>query len=284
MKVKTNTPPSRFALWATLICAYIIPSSGFMNPAFLNTNRKISITRRFTSSSSDQQPLDNETRETISEKLEDEVQILMAENEEEEDTVEKAARCHLEVFNTRLETIHLDRTMIGPSIVVPNQRGLFSSCDCKEGDLLTCYPGDLVIVIPDDEDDEDYDDEEDNEYTILIGDHVPNKEMYDDPEYDISDELMGYLLHASEDHAVLGLPELDDNPSYFGHFANDGAIKPTKAKDVDSYVTESLAKANVKHDRIGSHMVTVATKDIAKGTEILVSYGPEYWMDRSDFE
>jgi hypothetical protein len=31
----------------------------------------------------------------------------------------------------------------------------------------------------------------------------------------------------------------------------------------------------------GAHMVTVATKPIAKGDEIFVSYGPGYWLSRS---
>jgi hypothetical protein len=202
---------------------------------------------------------ENESRDTIFVKLEE---LL------EEDT--SAAR--LSLFNTRLTNIKLDRTTVMPSTVVAGQRGLFASCDCSQGDLLTCYPGDLLILIPDEGD-----------YTILTGAHVEDKK-FEDKEYDISDELMGYLLHATDDYGVLGLPWLDDDPAYLGHFANDGAVNPTKAKDVDTYVSESLAKANVRHDMISCHMVTVATRDIAKGEEILVSYGPDYWMDHSDFE
>jgi hypothetical protein len=226
------------------------------------------------SSSSGGFVFETETRDSLFAKLEEQLQLLLNnydyDDEDEDDT---AAR--LSLFNSRLANIQLNRTVLGPSTVVPGQRGLFASRDCSKGDLLTCYPGDLVVVIPDEGD-----------YTILTGDHVSEKDKktFQDPDYDISDELMGYLLHATDDHGVLGLPSLDEDPAYFGHFANDGAVMPTQASNVDAYVKESLAKANVKHDMISCHMVTVATQEIQKGEEILVSYGPEYWMAHSDFE
>lgn len=208
---------------------------------------------------------DNEDRETLFAKLEAQ---LGGNN---------STLSRLSLFNTRLANINLDRTHVGPSTIVGAQRGLFASCDCARGDLLTCYPGDLVVVIPDDDEDD---------YTILTGDHVvpeADKKMFQDPDYDISNELMGYLLHATDDHGVLGLPSLgEDDSAYLGHFANDGAVLPTQAKDVDTYIAESVAKANVRHDMISCHMVTVATRDIVKGEEIFVSYGPDYWMDQSD--
>jgi hypothetical protein len=190
----------------------------------------------------------------------------------EEQLHEDTPEARMSLFNKRFSNIKLDRTEVGPSIVVPDQRGLFASCDCSKGDLLTCYPGDLLVVIPDEGD-----------YELLTGEHVENKEFEDD-EYDLSDELMGYLLHATDEFGVLGLPWLDDEPAYLGHFANDGAVMPTQAKDVDTYISESLAKANAKNEMISCHMVTIATRDISKGEEVLTSYGPDYWMDHSDFE
>lgn len=207
--------------------------------------------------------LDNDTRESFFKKLE---AHLLADGNDEED--------RMSLFNKRFDDIRLDRTHVGPSTVVPDQRGLFASCDISKGDLLTCYPGDLLIVIPDDGD-----------YEIVTGDHVvEDRELYEDEEYDLSNELMGYLLHATDDYGVLGLPSLDNNPAYLGHFANDGANMPTQAMDVGAYIAESLKKANAKNEMISCHMVTVATRDIAKGEEILASYGPDYWMDQSDFE
>lgn len=176
------------------------------------------------------------------------------------------------LFNRRFSDFKLDRTEVGPSIVVDGQRGLFASCDCSKGDLLTCYPGDLLVVIPDEGD-----------YELLTGEHVENKE-FEDEEYDLSDELMGYLLHATDDYGVLGLPWLDDDSAYLGHFANDGAEMPTQANDVGAYISDSLAKANAKNEMISCHMVTIATRDISKGEEILTSYGPDYWMEHSNFE
>ena len=209
--------------------------------------------------------VENETRQSIAEKLEAEL------GEDSDDD-----QCRMHVFNRRLKTLRLDRTVVKPSTLVEGQRGLFASCDCRKGDLLTCYPGDLLIVIPDEGD-----------YCIRTGGHVVhnmNGHSFDDDDYDLSDELMGYLLHTTDDYGVLGLPWLDQDSAYLGHFANDGAANPTQAQDVDAYVRESLSKANAKNEMISCHMVTVATRDIPKGEEIFTSYGADYWMDNSDYE
>ena len=60
---------------------------------------------------------------------------------------------------------------------------------------------------------------------------------------------------------------------------------PVAEVDLASYVIESNDLANAMHNDIGdgSHMVTVATRDIRKGEEIFVTYGPEYWMGQPSF-
>jgi hypothetical protein len=84
----------------------------------------------------------------------------------------------------------------------------------------------------------------------------------------------------------MGHPSLNDNPAYFGHFANDGAghiALQSKVGDcggieeiISSYVSESLQLSNARHEPIsgGLHLGTVATKDIKNGEEVLVTYGP----------
>jgi hypothetical protein len=84
----------------------------------------------------------------------------------------------------------------------------------------------------------------------------------------------------SEEHAVVGLPSLDEDFAYAGHFANDGACPPRRESDIATYVLESNELSNAMHQSLmGCHMVTVATRDIQEGEEILVTYGPEYWME-----
>ena len=246
-------------------------SSGFVPLAARNS--KVS-KRAISPISSQSQPdieispgVDNETRTSIAAKLEAELGGDIHNDNDQR-------RMHM--FNRRLKTIRLDRTVVKPSTLVEGQRGLFAGCDCRKGDLLTCYPGDLLIVIPDEGD-----------YIIRTGGHVNNNmngHSFDDDDYDLSDELVGYLLHTTDDYGVLGLPWLDQDSAYLGHFANDGAANPTQAQDVDAYIRESLDKANAKNEMISCHMVTVATRDIPKGEEIFTSYGPDYWMDNSDYE
>ena len=92
---------------------------------------------------------------------------------------------------TRLSDLHLKRTRIGVSSVAG--RGIFASCDCKKGDLLTCYPGDALVVIPDE-----------GGWTVLWGSHVDESSS----EYGI-DELLGYIVHVNDDIGVIGLESLD---------------------------------------------------------------------------
>jgi hypothetical protein len=78
-----------------------------------------------------------------------------------------------------------------------------------------------------------------------------------------------------------GIPGLDWNPTYAGHLCNDGArlIEGGEAS-VASYVLSSNAKHNAMHTDIeGLHIATVATRPIKAGDEILVTYGPDYWLE-----
>jgi len=57
-------------------------------------------------------------------------------------------------------------------------------------------------------------------------------------------------------------------------------------ENIAAYVLKSLEVANAMHTTVGKtadggdlpHMVTVATRDIKCGEEILATYGPEYWV------
>jgi hypothetical protein len=199
---------------------------------------------------------ESETLASLTEKL---GQLRQAEVEDPDVT-------RLSLLYSRLPNIQLDRTQIGDSAVAG--RGLYARCDCQMGDLLTFYPGDALVIIPDDED-----------WTVLWGDHVA--EPCDDIDF-----LLGYIVHVNDDIGILALPSLDQNPAYLGHFANDGVTTiPTTEADLPAYVVESEQKANAMHNDIdgGSHMATIATRDIAKGEEIFVSYGTEYWMEQPSF-
>jgi hypothetical protein len=52
-------------------------------------------------------------------------------------------------------------------------------------------------------------------------------------------------------------------------------------ENIAAYVLKSLEVANAMHrsvDKNNSHIATVATRDIKKGEEVFVTYGPDYWL------
>jgi hypothetical protein len=219
------------------------------------------------------------------------------------------------LLSTRLSSLELNRTSVGPSTIEGAGLGLFATEDIAKGDLITCYPGDALLVeygeleIDEDEynDDHNFDDEEldfeDEEYynvdesdyveeAVLWGSHVNTTyRMDEDTVFDGSFDkeippLTSYAASVDDVYSVMGHPSLDDNPAYFGHFANDGAghiALQSKVGDcggieeiISSYVSESLQLSNARHVPIsgGLHLGTVATKDIKNGEEVFVTYGP----------
>jgi hypothetical protein len=232
-----------------------------------------SVSKATTTNNQQQQQQHQETLASLSIKLQTLVEQHPQENDETEEK-EDPEIIKLSLLYTRLN-LNLNRTHVGPSTITGGTagRGLFASCDCKEGDLLTCYPGDAFVIIPDDS--------IPSEWTVLWGDHVADPEAYDI----IDNNLLGYMVHAYDDYGVVGLPSLAEDPAYLGHFANDGcADVPLCEADLAPYNIESDRLANAMHDDLGeSHMVTTATRDISKGEEIFVTYGPEYWMEQPLF-
>ena len=185
------------------------------------------------------------------------------------DAQKKLLRTRLN-FTTRissvpLQTFSLNRTFVGTSSVAG--RGLFALEDVSQGEVLTCYPGDALVEFSD-------------EGESVHWDHVPVQ---------IENALDGinqeYMLYAASDNwGIVALPELDEDPAYLGHFANDGARAPTNSAELASYVIDSNEMSNAMHqDLLDCHMVTVATRDIRRGEEIFVTYGPEYWMEQDSF-
>jgi hypothetical protein len=223
------------------------------------------------------------------------------------------------LLSTRLPDLELNRTCIGPSTIDGAGRGLFATEDIAKGELITCYPGDALLceyselLNEEEEEEEDFDEEdidfEDEEYydeegdyseeIVLWGDHVDNSDKLEEDEvFDgIAAEdlppLTSYAASVDDVYSVMGMPVLDDNPAYYGHFANDGAGHIAIQTGIDdaarmgieeiisSYVSESVELSNAIHKPIadGLHLGTFASKNIQKGEEVMVTYGPDYWMN-----
>jgi SET domain len=187
------------------------------------------------------------------------------------------------MLRTRLKTFVCHKTLVGPSTVPQAGRGLFALRDCVPGEILTCYPGDALLLLLLEDDKYEYFGSPAGEPGIIWGDHVVEnlKVAYDES----SPLWQGYQLGVSDKYAVLGLPSLDNgNPSsYLGHFANDACRPIGGERGLASYVLKSQSRANAMHQTVDDlHMATVAMRPICEGEEIFVSYGPVYWSNNCE--
>ncbi len=191
------------------------------------------------------------------------------------------------LLSTRLSDLCcLNNTRVDTSTIPNAGRGLFATRSLQKDEVITCYPGDAVLISKPEDD-------EWVEETVIWGSHVdPSKRWEEDDVFDGNEEqdpLTHYACAISDTYSVLGLPTLDANPAYSGHFANDpgghlalGQADPTQGVEegIASYVIESMDLSNAMHKEVdGLHMATVAIKDIRAGEEIMVTYGPDYWID-----
>jgi hypothetical protein len=235
---------------------------------------------------------------------------------------------HEAILSSRLHLPFLHRTKLGPSKIAGAGRGLFATENIAKGEAITCYPGDAVLYeLPSSEDEEDdfneteddfedgYDEDEEGTETICLwGAHVPIIDRWDEDRVfdgtESTSPLTAYAVSVDDHYSIMGHPELDGNPAYFGHFANDGAgefafegpnsqnnLRASLELGLDTgtdeelgvedniaaYVLKSLEVSNAMHKSLvdGLHVVTVATRDIVAGEEIFVTYGPDYWVENS---
>ena len=161
----------------------------------------------------------------------------------------------------------LCRVRVAPSPIAGV--GVFATSPLAKGELVTCYPGDAVTYMLPDSAARDT-------KGVIWGLHVPDQLRHLTPEMD------AYALRCGERYGVIGLRALDDNPAYVGHLVNDAARMRLRSFDsAEEYMAESMALANAGHvDLEGCHTATIATKAIAEGEEVLVSYGPNYWRSK----
>jgi len=260
---------------------------GFVRPPTISTHSLVpfdqkglfAISRPKPNFSNKEKEETTEQQESISSltaKLNQIVANRMQEEEEEEEDI-----IRLQLLYTRLQNLRLNRTHVGPSTIPNAGRGLFASHNVSKGELLTCYPGDALVLLPSSSDDHKEGRPKVDEWTVLLGEHVLSHQRLDN---NISRWFLPNLIHVQDDTVgIVGLPILDNDTAYLGHFCNDGVSNdtiPTNRKECARYVLSSNEKANAVHQDVAkeSHMVTIATRNIQKGEEIFVSYGSDYWM------
>jgi hypothetical protein len=179
----------------------------------------------------------------------------------------------LSMLRARLPSLRLNRCFVGPSGVPAGGQGLFASRNVKEGELITLYPGDALLVwntavVGD------------SSVGVMFGNHV--QEMDRNPDRVCTNQARSYELQIRTGYSIVADPLLVDNPAYLGHMINDGSIllgTDNESRTLYSASTHKRHNASVFLME-GCHFATVATKDILKDQEIFVSYGEGYWMSR----
>ena len=181
---------------------------------------------------------------------------------------------------TRLSDLHLHRCRIGPSTLPGDSgMGLFATRSIQAGELITLYPGDALLYWADGNRDP-----QNGQICsgVIFGAHVSQAER--DVHHVTSNSARRYELEASATISCVGDPLRDSDPSYLGHFANDGSMCLALA-DAETYDAQSKAAANADHVSLeGCELATQATRAIAAGEEILVSYGAGHWLTHAGFD
>lgn len=181
-------------------------------------------------------------------------------SEDDDRNLSLAQRARERMLSSRIEGLRIDRAVLRSEGSVAGV-GLFATRDIAEGELITCYPGDALVYQPTD--------------GIIFGGHV----LDDDPDL-VSGWADSYGLALDDDYALVGIPYLDADAAYLGHYCNDGARLVGGEEGVDAYVEASGQASNAEHVEIdGLHMVTVASRAIRRGAEVLVTYGEDYWIE-----
>ena len=187
-----------------------------------------------------------------------------------------AETVRVNMFATRIDGLQLQRCHLALSEQPEAGTGLFASRDILEDELVTLYPGDALLYWP------DGDRSPDSDMELVFGLHVPAEER--DLARVTRADAREYEVRATRRASCVGDPRRRDESAYMGHFANDGATC-TAPHRAEAYRAETTAAANAEHVTVmGCHLATVATRDIPRGTEVLVTYGVDYWLSRSDFE
>ncbi len=170
----------------------------------------------------------------------------------------------------------LDKVKLGNSS--GRGRGVFATKDIKVGELITCYPGDLIKFIirtlPDGR--------EENQITL--------SDRYSDfitangtkPDIDFS-----YFFRVDKLYGIIGDKELDNDPNYLGHFINDFC----RTDGINHQRNMLYAKISIENSNCaivpgfkGHHVVVIATVDIKKDDELFTTYGLDYWNDHHNRE
>lgn len=178
-----------------------------------------------------------------------------------------------QIRSTRFRNLALSRSEARPSTVHGN--GLFATRRIEADELITLYPGDALLA---------WGDEHGGRMgprgcplQAMYGPHVSEEERASPDFFLLRDDARDFEVACGRRRSIVGDPARGADPAYLGHLGNDAACL-LPGGDVAAYEKISNAGANAAHLSLeGCHVVTVATRAIDVGEEILASYGEGYW-------
>jgi hypothetical protein len=171
---------------------------------------------------------------------------------------------------------------IVPSLVEVAQathgRGLFAREPIKCGSLITLYPGDACYA------------SSRGPGGTLVALSALLKELLVEGSKDDARRISSwikehqeYMFSFPDGRYIIGAPEIDNDPLFLGHFANDANTCREETRHIYDRITPILTNATIYSFGRGSDdrlycAGLVATKDIAADEEILIPYGSMYWI------
>jgi hypothetical protein len=125
-----------------------------------------------------------------------------------------------EMLSSRLGGLSLARARVSGEGSVAGL-GLFATRAIRTGELITCYPGDALVCLNDQEEGGVNEFEYGvRTHDVIFGPHVPPQVA--DPQ-DCFEAWVDYGIQEDERYVVIGIPDLNHDISYAGHICNDGA-------------------------------------------------------------
>lgn len=163
-------------------------------------------------------------------------------------------------------------------------KGLFANKDFEKGEFITSFPIDCTLYKDDD-----------GKTKVCYGSRIDMDalETQGSGNAILANRKFAHLVSDSGMPLSMAMPTpvadengdggSDDSPYYWGHWADDAACLNPRAANArraeKEYADASFAEANATHIMVanGIFVWTVATRKIAKGDEIFVTHGTNWW-------
>lgn len=168
------------------------------------------------------------------------------------------------------------------------KKGLFANRDFAKGEYITTFPIDCTL----------YKDDDNQRTKVCYAAHVDMDalEKQGSTEVILANRRFAHLVSNKGMPLSMAMPDRDgakdDTPYYWGHWADDGASLTPQTDNANAklaakdYVEQSYAKANATHIMVadGIFVWTIATRNIARGDEIFVTHGLNWWRSWNTME